>query len=198
MAGMSGVELLEHLKAVDAGIEVIMLTAYETVDTLRLALRLGACDYLNKPFEIPIMPQGRRQRDGAAFPRRRNHATTPCNSRNYQRNFTTPAYERGNHPHPRGDLRQHHPRYQRPVDGHLRLHPAPETSASAPVPAWRARTWIFQGPAQDHHPPGDQLHRNLRAATWGFSGRARARTPPSWASTKSSRKSRNCFASIRA
>ena len=55
MAGMSGVELLEHLKAVDAGIEVIMLTAYETVDTLRLALRLGACDYLNKPFEIPIM-----------------------------------------------------------------------------------------------------------------------------------------------
>jgi two-component system, sensor histidine kinase and response regulator len=55
MAGMSGVELLERLKAVDAGIEVIMLTAYETVDTLRLALRLGACDYLNKPFDIPIM-----------------------------------------------------------------------------------------------------------------------------------------------
>jgi two-component system, sensor histidine kinase and response regulator len=55
MAGMSGVELLEHLKAVDSGIEVIMLTAYETVDTLRLALRLGACDYLNKPFDIPTM-----------------------------------------------------------------------------------------------------------------------------------------------
>src|SRR5271155_185159 len=33
MVGMSGVELLEHLKAVDPGIEVIMLTAYETVDT---------------------------------------------------------------------------------------------------------------------------------------------------------------------
>ena len=32
-----------------------MLTAYETVDTLRLALRLGACDYLNKPFDIPNM-----------------------------------------------------------------------------------------------------------------------------------------------
>src|SRR5580700_832273 len=55
MVGMSGVELLEHLKAVDPGIEVIMLTAYETVDTLRLALRLGACDYLNKPFDIPTM-----------------------------------------------------------------------------------------------------------------------------------------------
>ena len=37
MVGMSGVELLEQIKGVDAGIEVIMLTAYETVDTLRLA-----------------------------------------------------------------------------------------------------------------------------------------------------------------
>src|SRR5579862_8890053 len=55
MVGMSGVELLEQLKAIDPGIEVIMLTAYETVDTLRLALRLGACDYLNKPFDIGTM-----------------------------------------------------------------------------------------------------------------------------------------------
>ncbi len=55
MVGMSGVELLEQLKAADPGIEVIMLTAYETVDTLRLALRLGACDYLNKPFDISTM-----------------------------------------------------------------------------------------------------------------------------------------------
>src|ERR1700722_3555359 len=44
MGGMAGVELLEPLKAVDPAIEVIMLTAYETVDTLRFALRLGACD----------------------------------------------------------------------------------------------------------------------------------------------------------
>ncbi len=55
MAGMSGVELLGQLKAVDPAIEVIMMTAYETVDTLRLALRLGACDYLNKPFDISTM-----------------------------------------------------------------------------------------------------------------------------------------------
>src|SRR5882724_12663347 len=55
MVGMSGVELLEHLKAIDPAIEVIMLTAYETVDTLRFALRLGACDYLNKPFDIFTM-----------------------------------------------------------------------------------------------------------------------------------------------
>jgi len=52
MFGMSGVELLGHLKAIDPHIEVILLTAFETADTLRQALRLGACDYLNKPFDI--------------------------------------------------------------------------------------------------------------------------------------------------
>lgn len=55
MAGMSGVELLERLKKLDAGIEVIMLTAYETIDTARQALKLGACDYLTKPFDLATM-----------------------------------------------------------------------------------------------------------------------------------------------
>ena len=39
MQGMSGVELLRELKAIDPGIEVVMLTAYETLDTARQALR---------------------------------------------------------------------------------------------------------------------------------------------------------------
>jgi len=55
MAGMSGIDVLQGLKAVDPHIEVIMLTAYETIDTVRQALRLGACDYLNKPFDIPAI-----------------------------------------------------------------------------------------------------------------------------------------------
>jgi two-component system, sensor histidine kinase and response regulator len=52
MKGMTGTEVLEKLKALQPSVEVIMLTAYETVDTVRQALRLGACDYLNKPFDI--------------------------------------------------------------------------------------------------------------------------------------------------
>ena len=55
MTGMSGVELLKHLKEIDPTIEAIMLTAYETIETARQALRYGACDYLNKPFDIPTM-----------------------------------------------------------------------------------------------------------------------------------------------
>jgi two-component system sensor histidine kinase/response regulator len=55
MSGMSGVEVLKALKDIDHRIEVIMLTAYETLETARQALRLGASDYLNKPFDIPTM-----------------------------------------------------------------------------------------------------------------------------------------------
>lgn len=52
MVGMSGIDVLERLKYVDPGIEVIMMTAFETTDTMRQALRLRACDYINKPFDL--------------------------------------------------------------------------------------------------------------------------------------------------
>jgi len=52
MAGMSGIEVLERLKFVDPNIEVVMMTAFETTDTMRQALRLRACDYINKPFDL--------------------------------------------------------------------------------------------------------------------------------------------------
>src|SRR6266852_8138944 len=55
MAGMSGIEVLERLKYVDPTIEVVMMTAFETTDTMRQALRLRACDYINKPFDVSTM-----------------------------------------------------------------------------------------------------------------------------------------------
>jgi signal transduction histidine kinase len=55
MAGMSGIEVLERLKYVKPDIEAIMMTAFETTDTIRQALRLRACDYINKPFDIATM-----------------------------------------------------------------------------------------------------------------------------------------------
>lgn len=55
MTGMSGIEVLRHLKEIDPTIEVIMLTAFETIETARQAIRYGACDYLNKPFDIQTM-----------------------------------------------------------------------------------------------------------------------------------------------
>jgi signal transduction histidine kinase len=55
MSGMSGIEVLERLKYVDPSIEVVMMTAFETTDTMRQALRLRACDWINKPFDVSTM-----------------------------------------------------------------------------------------------------------------------------------------------
>jgi len=67
MAGMSGIEVLERLKFVKPEIEAIMMTAFETTDTIRQALRLRACDYINKPFDLATM----RSAVGQAMQRRR-------------------------------------------------------------------------------------------------------------------------------
>lgn len=55
MAGMSGIEVLGRIREVDPSIEVVMMTAFETTDTMRQALRLRASDYINKPFDIASM-----------------------------------------------------------------------------------------------------------------------------------------------
>jgi two-component system, sensor histidine kinase and response regulator len=55
MAGMSGIEVLERLKYVNPGIEAVMMTAFETAETMLRALRLRACDYINKPFDVSTM-----------------------------------------------------------------------------------------------------------------------------------------------
>lgn len=55
MGGMSGIEVLERLRFLDPAIESVMMTAFETTDTMRQALRLQACDYLNKPFDVDTM-----------------------------------------------------------------------------------------------------------------------------------------------
>lgn len=55
MSGMSGIEVLERLKFVDPSIEVVMMTAFETTDTMRRALQLRASDYINKPFDLVTM-----------------------------------------------------------------------------------------------------------------------------------------------
>lgn len=55
MPGMSGLEVLQGLKELSPATEVLMLTAYESSDSTRQALRLGARDYLDKPFDIPTL-----------------------------------------------------------------------------------------------------------------------------------------------
>ncbi len=51
MPGMSGLEVLQAIKAKQHDIPIIMMTAYATVDMSIQALRKGAYDMLTKPFE---------------------------------------------------------------------------------------------------------------------------------------------------
>lgn len=53
MAGIDGIETLKRLKETDPAIEAIMLTAYSDMNSTVAALRLSACDYQKKPFNLP-------------------------------------------------------------------------------------------------------------------------------------------------
>ncbi|NOX54125.1 MAG: sigma-54-dependent Fis family transcriptional regulator [Planctomycetes bacterium] len=52
MPGLSGLELLEKLKAEGSEMEIIMLTGQGTIESAVQAMKLGAYDYLTKPFPL--------------------------------------------------------------------------------------------------------------------------------------------------
>jgi DNA-binding NtrC family response regulator len=51
MPGISGVDLLEKIKAKWPDIEVVLITAFGTIDVAVRAMKLGAYDFLQKPFK---------------------------------------------------------------------------------------------------------------------------------------------------
>src|SRR5437762_8052481 len=53
MGGMNGLETLRRIRQGDAKLLVIMMTAYGTTQTAIEAMKLGAYDYLLKPFDVP-------------------------------------------------------------------------------------------------------------------------------------------------
>jgi two-component system nitrogen regulation response regulator GlnG len=57
MGGISGLETLRRLREIDAKVPVIMMTAYGTTQTAIEAMKLGAYDYLLKPFDVPKLRQ---------------------------------------------------------------------------------------------------------------------------------------------
>ena len=73
MPGMDGVEVLERAKGLAPEMAVIMMTAYATVETAVGAMKIGALDYLVKPFEVDgLLPKVNQvyQRVAAADARR--------------------------------------------------------------------------------------------------------------------------------
>lgn len=55
MTTMSGLEALEHIKAYNPTIPIIIMTAYSSVESAVEALKGGAYDYLIKPFDFDVL-----------------------------------------------------------------------------------------------------------------------------------------------
>ena len=57
MGGMNGLETLRRIRETNAKLPVIMMTAYGTTQMAIEAMKLGAYDYLLKPFDVPKLKQ---------------------------------------------------------------------------------------------------------------------------------------------
>ncbi len=62
MPDVSGVEVLRAAKRIDQDILGIMITAFASTETAVEAMRLGACDYLSKPFDIDLLKMKVREK----------------------------------------------------------------------------------------------------------------------------------------
>jgi DNA-binding NtrC family response regulator len=51
MPSMTGLQLIERIRQIDDDLPVILMTAFGTIDTAVKAMKLGAFDYITKPFE---------------------------------------------------------------------------------------------------------------------------------------------------
>jgi two-component system, NtrC family, response regulator PilR len=62
MPDLSGVEVLRAAKRIDQDILGIMITAFASTDSAIEAMRLGACDYLSKPFDVDLLKMKVREK----------------------------------------------------------------------------------------------------------------------------------------
>jgi two-component system nitrogen regulation response regulator GlnG len=57
MGGITGLETLRRIRQIDSKLLVILMTAYGTTQTAIEAMKLGAYDYLLKPFDVPKLKE---------------------------------------------------------------------------------------------------------------------------------------------
>jgi two-component system, NtrC family, response regulator PilR len=62
MPDLSGVEVLRAAKRIDQDVLGIMITAFASTETAVEAMRLGACDYLSKPFDVDLLKMKVREK----------------------------------------------------------------------------------------------------------------------------------------
>ena len=71
MPGMSGMSVLEHIKKIEPDTHVVIMTGYGTVDMAVECMKLGAYDFILKPFdpkELVQLPSKIMEQDNACRP----------------------------------------------------------------------------------------------------------------------------------
>ena len=69
MSGMDGIQVLEKVKEMSPDTEVVVMTAYGTIEGAVAAIKGGAYDYLTKPFqpeELTLVARRALERKGLA------------------------------------------------------------------------------------------------------------------------------------
>src|SRR5262249_53035151 len=72
MPGKDGIEVLQSLREMDSPPEVLLMTGHATVETALQAMKLGAYDYLRKPFELSELEMQVRKAYGKKLLQREN------------------------------------------------------------------------------------------------------------------------------
>ena len=77
MPGMTGIELLEAIRTLDKEVPVIITTGYSTVENAVEALRLGATDFIRKPYDMEELLHQIEQTLEHSVPQDRKPGTAP-------------------------------------------------------------------------------------------------------------------------
>jgi len=81
MPGMDGLALMQEVQRIDPETAIIMMTGYATVDSAIQAMKLGAVDFLKKPYDMDALiaiikrcvRTGKLKRENKLLKRRLNH-----------------------------------------------------------------------------------------------------------------------------
>jgi len=55
LPSMSGIEVMEEILQIDRSARVIVITGYGSIESAVLAIRAGALDFVQKPYEVSVL-----------------------------------------------------------------------------------------------------------------------------------------------